>query len=41
MESATEIINTNPKLNNNHGNNLKELLYLFERDVAIKTLQAG
>ena len=40
-EAATEIINTNPKLNNNHGNNLKELLYLFERDVAIKTLQAG
>ena len=30
-----------PKLETNEGMNLKNLLYLFERDVAIKTLQAG
>ena len=36
-----EIINTNPKLDNKNGENLKILLYLFERDIAIKTLLAG
>ena len=36
-----EIIEKNPKLENDHGNNLRELLYLFERDIALKTLAAG
>ena len=35
------IYKNNPKLKNNEGINLRNLLYLFERDVAIKTLQAG
>ena len=35
------LIQNNPKLNNEHGKNLKNLLYLFERDIAIKTLMAG
>ena len=35
------IYKINPKLENNEGINLRNLLYLFERDVAIKTLQAG
>ena len=30
-----------PKLTSKHGLNLRNLLYLFERDVAIKTLLAG
>ena len=41
-ESVSVIISQNdPKLKTNEGINLKNLLYLFERDVAIKTLQAG
>ncbi|MDC1296575.1 ATP-dependent DNA helicase RecG [Alphaproteobacteria bacterium] len=39
--NALEIISKNPKLLNSQGDNLKNLLYLFERDVAIKTLMAG
>ena len=35
------ICKNDPKLENNEGKNLRNLLYLFERDVAIKTLQAG
>ncbi len=35
------IYQNNPKLENAVGRNLRNLLYLFERDVAIKTLQAG
>ena len=35
------IYKNNPKLKNNEGINLRNLLYLFERAVAIKTLQAG
>ena len=35
------IYKNNPKLENNEGISLRNLLYLFERDVAIKTLQAG
>jgi ATP-dependent DNA helicase RecG len=35
------IFQNDPKLETNEGMNLKNLLYLFERDVAIKTLQAG
>ena len=42
VRKYVEIISQNdPKLKTNIGNNLKNLLYLFERDVAIKTLQAG
>ena len=32
---------TDPKLKTNNGKNLKNLLYLFEKDSAIKTLLAG
>ena len=39
--SVDKIIEKNPKLNDRNGENLKILLYLFERDVAIKTLMAG
>ena len=35
------IIEKNPRLENEEGENLKNLLYLFERDIAIKTLMAG
>ena len=35
------ISKNNPKLLNKEGKNLKNLLYLFERDAAIKTLLAG
>jgi len=40
-ESVLKIIEKNPKLENEEGKNLKNLLYLFERDIAIKTLMAG
>ena len=40
-KSVLKIIKTNPRLENIEGENLKNLLYLFERDVAIKTLMAG
>ena len=36
-----KIIEKDPRLKNKNGENLKNLLYLFERDVAIKTLMAG
>ena len=36
-----KIIENDPGLKNKNGENLKNLLYLFERDVAIKTLMAG
>ena len=36
-----KILNENPKLKNNQGINLKNLLYLQERDAAILTLAAG
>ena len=38
---ANEIISKNPKLIGNDGDQLKILLYLQERDAAIKTLMAG
>ena len=40
-KSVLEIIENNPMLENENGKNLKNLLYLFERDIAIKTLMAG
>ena len=40
-KNVLKIIETNPRLENKEGENLKNLLYLFERDVAIKTLMAG
>ena len=40
-ENVLKIIKDNPKLINQSGESLKNLLYLFERDVAIKTLLAG
>ena len=40
-KSVLEIIEKNPRLENEEGKNLKNLLYLFERDIAIKTLMAG
>jgi len=40
-KSVLEIVERNPRLKNKEGENLKDLLYLFERDVAIKTLMAG
>jgi len=36
-----EIILNDPKLEKENGENLKNLLYLFERDIAIRTLIAG
>ena len=39
--NSLNIITKNPKLENNEGENLKDLLYLFERDIALKTLMAG
>ena len=39
--NSLNIITKNPKLENNEGINLKDLLYLFERDIALKTLMAG
>ena len=36
-----EISQKDPKLLSNRGIKLRNLLYLFERDVAIKTLLAG
>ena len=39
--NVLEILNKNPNLLNEEGKSLKELLYLFERDVALKTLMAG
>jgi len=41
QKSVIKIIEKNPHLKNDNGENLKNLLYLFERDVAIKTLMAG
>jgi len=42
VRKYVDLISQNdPKLETNEGINLKNLLYLFERDVAIKTLQAG
>ena len=38
---VNQISKTDPKLMSVNGENLKDLLYLFERDVAIKTLLAG
>ena len=37
-KSVMKIIDKNPKLKNNEGENLKNLLYLFERDIAIKNI---
>ena len=39
--NSQKIINENSKLENTDGESLKNLLYLFERDIAIKTLSAG
>ena len=36
-----KIIEINPKLKNKEGENLRNLLYLHEKDIAIKTLKAG
>ena len=45
LEQARQYVDfisqNDPKLETNNGKNLKNLLYLFERDVAIKTLLAG
>ena len=38
---AEEIIHSDPKLKNKNNKNLKDLLYIHERDAAIKTLLAG
>ena len=40
-ESVLNTISLDPKLISKKGENLRHLLYLFERDVAIKTLMAG
>ena len=40
-KNVIEIIRNDPKLENKNGKKLKNLLYLFERDIAIKTLIAG
>ena len=39
--NVNKIIEENPNLKDAKGEKLKELLYLFERDVALKTLMAG
>ena len=39
--NSIKIIEENPNLQNKEGESLKDLLYLFERDIAIKTLKAG
>ena len=39
--NSEKIITQNSKLENEEGESLKNLLYLFERDIAIKTLAAG
>ena len=38
---AISIMKDDPGLKSDKGKNLKDLLYLFERDVAIKTIRAG
>ena len=38
---ADEIISIDPKLRDKNNNNLKDLLYIHERDTAIRTLSAG
>ena len=38
---AEEIIHNDPKLKDKNNKNLKDLLYIHERDAAIKTLLAG
>ncbi len=38
---AEKIINKDPKLANNENKSLKDLLYIHERDTAIRTLSAG
>ena len=40
-ENVEKISKNNPKLENNEGEKLRSLLYLYERDAAIKTLLAG
>jgi len=40
-KSVLNTITLDPKLKSKKGENLRHLLYLFERDVAIKTLMAG
>ena len=40
-KNSLKIIKENSKLENEEGKRLKDLLYLFERDIAIKTLTAG
>jgi len=40
-ESVLNTISLDPKLKSKKGENLRHLLYFFERDVAIKTLMAG
>ena len=40
-ESVLNIMEEDSKLEKENGKNLKNLLYLFERDIAIKTLMAG
>lgn len=45
LDNARRIVKlislTDPKLKSNNGKHLKNLLYLFERDIAIKTLMSG
>ncbi len=40
-KNVKKISKNNPKLENNEGEKLRSLLYLYERDAAIKTLLAG
>ena len=40
-ENVEKISKNNPKLENDEGEKLRSLLYLYERDAAIKTLLAG
>ena len=40
-ENVEKISKNNPKLENDEGEKLRNLLYLYERDAAIKTLLAG
>ena len=42
VRRSVELISlTDPKLKSDNGKHLKNLLYLFERDIAIKTLMSG
>ena len=40
-KEANKIVEIDDKLKTKRGKNLKNLLYIFERDIAIKTLLSG